>query len=307
MVRLRHPLLLGGLALVGVFVLAVDAFAQGARLEGTVRDSQGLVVPGALVTATQRATGVAQESYSNEAGIYLFSSLAPGKYAISAELTGFKKHEITDFTLEVATTKTLNFTLAVGQISDVVTVKADAVQQIQTSTSDLGDVVFEKKIKDLPLNGRIPIELIFLQPGMAGNNRQSTTGGLSANGARVHAGSLAMDGVDVTNSELGTGSTSGIAIATDITPSVDAIEEFRVITANPSAEFGRVSGFQVEIATKSGTNEFHGSLYEFYRGTVLNANRFFNNANPAGIERPPLLRNQFGGTIGVPGQASLAL
>src|SRR5688572_15169807 len=229
MVRYKIRVLLMCLVLFIQLLLATAAFAQGgAKLEGTVRDSQGLIVPGAMVLATNQATSVARESYTNEAGIYIFPSLAPGKYTISAELTGFKKQEVTDFVLEVATTKTVNFTLTVGQIADVVTVKSDAVQQLQTSTSDLGDVVVERKIKELPLNGRIPIELIFLQPGMAGNNKQGSTGGLSANGARVHAGSLSMDGVDITNSELGTGSTSGIAIATDITPSVDVIEEFRV-------------------------------------------------------------------------------
>ena len=301
MLRYKMRALLVCLVLFIQLLFATGAFAQGgAKLEGTVRDSQGLVVPGAMVLATNQATSVARESYTNEAGIYIFPSLAPGRYTISAELTGFKKQEITDFVLEVATTKTVNFTLTVGQIADVVTVKSDAVQQLQTSTSDLGDVVVERKIKELPLNGRIPIELIFLQPGMAGNNKQGSTGGLSANGARVHAGSLSMDGVDITNSELGTGSTSGIAIATDITPSVDVIEEFRVITGNPSAEYGRVSGFQVQIATKSGTNQLHGSVYDFYRGTVLNANRFFNNASATPIRRPPLLRNQFGGTIGGP-------
>jgi hypothetical protein len=299
---LKARTILGFMVFAGVLLTVASLSAQqsGGKLEGTVRDSQGLVVPAALVVATNQATNVAQESYANEAGLYIFPSLPPGKYTVSAEISGFRKFEVTDFVLEVATTKTLNFTLSVGQISEVVTVKSDAVQQVQTSTSDLGDVVFERKIKDLPLNGRLPIELIFLQAGMAGNNRQSSTGGLSANGSRVHSNSLSMDGVDITNSELGTGSTSGIQIATDITPSVDVIEEFRLITGNPGAEFGRVSGFQVEIATKSGTNQFHGSLYEFYRGTVLNANRFFNNASATPIRRPPLLRNQFGGTIGGP-------
>jgi hypothetical protein len=293
---------LGFLVFACTLLLSNPAFGQGsgAKLDGTVRDSQGLVVPGAMVIATNQATGVARESYTNDAGIYVFSSLPPGKYTISAELTGFKKHEVTEFVLEVATSKTLDFKLVIGGTNETVTVTSDSIQQIQTTTSDLGDIVFERKIKDLPLNGRLPIELIFLQPGMAGSNRQSSTGGLSANGARVQSNSLSMDGVDITNQELGTGSSSGIAIATDIIPSVDTIEEFRVITGNPTAEYGRVSGFQVQISTKSGTNQFHGSIYEFYRGTVLNANEFFNNASATPIGRPPLLRNQFGGTIGGP-------
>ncbi len=291
---------LGYLAFACALLLASAAFGQGggAKLDGTVRDSQGLIIPGVMVIATNEATGVARETYTNEAGIFVFSSLPPGKYNVSAELTGFKKHEVTGFVLEVATSKTLDFKLAVGGSNETVTVTSDSIQQVQTTSSDLGDVVFERKIKDMPLNGRLPIELIFLQPGMAGNNKQSSTGGLSANGARVQSNALSMDGVDITNQELGTGSTSGIAIATDIIPSVETIEEFRVITGNPTAEYGRVSGFQVQISTKSGTNEFHGSVYEFYRGTVLNANEFFNNAT--NTDRAPLLRNQFGGTIGGP-------
>ncbi|HEY2934059.1 MAG TPA: TonB-dependent receptor [Acidobacteriota bacterium] len=278
----------------------VLAQQRGSKLEGTVSDPSKAVIPGVLVVATNQETNVAAESYTNDSGLYVFPFLPPGTYTISAELPGFKKTAVTDFRLEVATTKTLNFTLTVGEITEAVTVKADSVQQIQLGTSDLGDVVFERKIKDLPLNGRLPIELIFLQPGMAGNNRQSSTGGLSANGARTVNNVLYMDGVNITNGELGTGSTSGILIATDVLPSVDTVEEFRVITGNPGAEYGRASGFQVNIVTKSGTNKVKGSVYEFYRGTVLNANTFFNNASPVKVERTPLLRNQFGGTIGGP-------
>ncbi len=289
-------------AALAVLLCATTLFAQrsGSRLEGTVRDSQGLVIPGALVVAINQATNMSQESYTNDRGIYVFPLLSPGPHTVTAEMAGFKKASVTDFQLEVATTKTLDLILAVGEITETVSVKADSIQQVQTATSDLGDVVFERKIKELPLNGRLPIELMFLQPGMAGNNKQSSVGGLSASGSRVVNNALAMDGVDITNSELGTGSTSGIQIATDITPSVDVIQEFRLITANPSAEYGRVSGFQVEIATKSGTNELHGSAYEFYRHTNLNANYFFNNASPTPRRRPPLIRHQFGGTLGGP-------
>jgi hypothetical protein len=287
-------------------LLVSSIFGQGAgaKLDGTVRDSQGLVIRNAMVIATNEATGIARESYTNEAGIFVFSSLPPGKYAVSAELQGFKKSEVTGFVLEVATSKTLDFKLVVGGSTEMVTVTADSIQQVQTTTSDLGDIVVEKKIKEMPLNGRIPIELAFLQPGMAGNTKQGNAfslGGLSANGARAQANSLAMDGVDITSGELGTGG-AGINIATDVLLPVDAIEEFRVITANPTAEFGRVAGFQVKISTKSGTNQFHGNLYDFYRGTVLNANLFFNNASATPIPRLPLLRNQFGGSFGGPVQ-----
>jgi hypothetical protein len=296
---------LGVLIFACVLLLASSTFGQGsgAKLDGTVRDSQGRIVPGAMVIATNEATGVARESYTNDAGIFVFSSLLPGKYAVSAEVKGFKKAEVTGFVLEVATSKTLDFKLVVGGSTETVTVTSDSIQQIQLASSDLGDIVVEKKIKDMPLNGRVPIELVFTQPGLAGNNRQgnnaSSYGGLSVNGARPQANALAMDGVDITSSELGTGG-AGINIATDILLPVDAIEEFRVITANPTAQYGRVSGFQVQISTKSGTNHLHGNIYDFYRGTVLNANLFFNNAAATPIARLPLLRNQFGASLGGP-------
>ena len=263
---------------------------SGCRLEGTVRDPQGLVIPGVLVVAGNQATNVSQETYTNEAGIYLFPSLLPGLYTISAELTGFKKTSVSNFQLEIATTKVANLTLEVGNISDTVTVTAESVQQVQLSTSDLGNVVSEKQIKELPLNGRRPVDLVFLEPGMAGR---------SAIGARTGNNALSMDGIDITSSEYGT-STSSLSLATDVTLSVDTIEEFRVITANPSAEYGRNSGFQVDIATKSGTNRLRGSAYEFFRGRVLNANGFWNNANPLTAERRALTRHQFGGTLGGP-------
>jgi hypothetical protein len=296
---------LGVLTFACALLLASSAFGQGsgAKLDGTVRDSQGLVIRNVMVIATNEATGVARESYTNEAGLFVFSSLPPGKYAVSAELQGFKKAEVTGFVLEVATSKTLDFKLIVGGSSELVTVTADSIQQVQTTTSDIGDLVVEKKIKDMPLNGRVPIELVFLQPGLAGSNKQgnnaSSYGGLSVNGSRPQANALSMDGVDITSGELGTGG-AGINIATDILLPVDAIEEFRVITANPTAEYGRVSGFQVQISTKSGTNHLHGNLYDFYRGTVLNANLFFNNAAATPLPRLPLLRNQFGGSLGGP-------
>jgi hypothetical protein len=298
--------ILGVLIFACTLLLVSSTFGQGAgaNLSGTVRDSQGLIVPNAMVIATNEATGVARERYTNEAGIFVFNSLLPGKYTVSSEVKGFKKAEVTGFVLEVATTKTLDFKFVIGGSTETVTVTAESIQQIQTTSSDIGDLVVEKKIQDIPLNGRMPIELALMQPGLAGNNKQSGgggvyLGGLSTNGARSHANALAMDGADITSGELGTGGL-GLNLATDILLPVDAIEEFRVITANPSAEFGRVAGFQVKISTKSGTNQLHGSVYEFYRDTFMNANSFFNNAGSTPIGRPPLHRNQFGASIGGP-------
>ncbi|MBM3792444.1 MAG: carboxypeptidase regulatory-like domain-containing protein, partial [Acidobacteria bacterium] len=288
------PVFLGrttGWFMAALILLSLPAAAQqaGARLEGTVRDSQALAIPGVLIVATHQLTNVATETYTNEAGIYVYPFLFPGPYAITAELAGFKKSSVSDFVLETATTKVANFTLQIGDISEVVSVTAESVQQVQLSTSDLGTVFSDRKIKDLPLLSRRAIDLVFLEPGMSG---------LSAMGGRTGNNSLSMDGVEITSSELGT--SSGLSIATDINPSVDTIDEFRVITGNPSAEYGRESGFKVELTTKSGANDLHGSAYEFFRGRVLNANGFWNNANPLTAERRALTRHLFGGTIGGP-------
>ncbi len=289
---LRNRCLSACFVLLAVLLSFPGGFAQqsGCRLEGTVRDSQGLVIPGVLVVAGNQETNVAHETYTNDSGIYFFPSLLPGLYTISAELTGFRKTSVSNFQLEIATTKVANLTLSVGNISETVTVTAESIQQVQLSTSDLGNVVSEKQIKELPLNGRRPVDLVFLEPGMAGR---------SAIGSRTGNNALSMDGIDITSSEYGT-STSSLSVATDVTLSVDTIEEFRVTTANPSAEYGRSSGFQVDIATKSGTNRLKGSVYEFFRGRVLNANGFWNNANPLTAERRALTRHQFGGTLGGP-------
>lgn len=291
-----------GFALLVLLVGTLAAQQASSRLTGIVTDDTGGIIPGVLVTATNQGTGISHEVITNDQGSYTFASLPPSTYTISAELSGFKKSTTTDFLLETATTKTLDITLEVGDITQEVTVVAQSVQQIQLETSDLGDVVFERKIKDLPLNGRRPIELVLLQPGMAGNPGQGNAGGFVANGGRNVSNAIYLDGVDITNSELGTGSTVGgepnIQIFTEVSPSVDALEEFRVITGSPSAEFSRSTGFQVAMTTKSGTNDYHGSVYNFHRNTVLNANEFFNNAND--LPREPLRRNQFGFTIGGP-------
>ncbi len=277
-----------------------------AQLEGVVRDNTGGVIPGVSIVVLNTGTGIARETLSNDAGNYVFPALPAGLYTLTAEIDGFRKAVVNNLKLDVAATVAQDLTLEVGDIADEVTVTAASVGLVQTTTADVADTVNETTVKTLPLNGRNPLELVQLQAGVAGVQLQSEQGsasdqgtnyaGLGVNGARAVNNAVYLDGVDITNSEFGTG--AGINIGTDITQSVDAIEEFRVISLNPTAEFGKNSGMQIEIVTKSGTNEFHGSLYAFHRNDVVNANRFFNNM--LGLERPKLLRNQFGGSIGGP-------
>ncbi len=276
------------------------------RLEGTVKDSSGSIIAGASVTAKNQETNIGTEVFTSEAGTYVFPALPAGTYTVTVELPGFKRASVEHLKLDVAATQVHNFTMEVGQIQETVSVTATGVAPIQTTTSDIADTVQGETIRLLPLNGRNPLELIALNAGIAGNRQMSERGsaasqgtnyaGLGANGARAVSNAVYLDGVDITNSEFGTG--SGIAVGTEISQSVDAIGEFRVISANPTAEFGKNSGLQVEIITRSGTNDLHGSLYHFHRNTVLNANDFFNNS--LGIDKPKLIRNQFGGTLGGP-------
>ncbi len=284
----------------------------GGKLEGRVTDKSGGVIPGVAVVCVNEGTGVARETISDESGYYNFPSLPAGNYSVTAEIEGFKKTNAPRVKIEIAATVNLNLTMEVGDLSEEVTVTGQG-SLIQTTTSDIANTVDETTIKTLPLNGRNPLELVQLQAGVAGNQQQAERGsaadqdrnvsGLGANGARAVNNAVYQDGVDITNSEFGaTGNANaeqfGIGAGTDLSVSVDAIQEFRVIALNPTAEFGKNSGLQVEIVTKSGTNDFHGSLYAFHRNDVLNANEFFSNLQ--GIERPKLLRNQFGGSVGGP-------
>lgn len=276
------------------------------RLEGVVTDPTGGVVPGASVVALNEETGIGNEAVTNDSGRYIFPALPVGVYTVTAEMPGFKRISVQDLKLDIAATVVQNFRLELGEVTETLTVSGQTTPAIQTTTSDIADTVSEMTIKQLPLNGRQPLELVQLLAGVAGNQHMSERGsassqntnfgGLGANGARAVYNAVYLDGVDITNSEFGTG--LGVAVGTDITQSVDAIGEFRVISANPTAEFGKNSGMHIEVVTKSGGNELHGSLYEFHRNTVLNANNFFNNLT--GIDRPKLLRNQFGGGIGGP-------
>ncbi len=304
----RFPSLLPSSFAVFLTLALVPLQAQKgtAKLEGVIRDNTGGVVPGVSVVTLNQGTGIARETISNDAGQYVFPALPAGVYTLTAEISGFKKAVVPNLKLDIAATVAQDLTLQLGDISDEVTVTAASVGLVQTTTADVADTVNETTIKTLPLNGRNPLELVQLQAGVAGVQLQSEQGsasdqgtnyaGLGVNGARAVNNAVYLDGVDITNSEFGTG--AGINVGTDISQSVDAIEEFRVISLNPTAEFGKNSGMQIEIVTKSGTNDFHGSLYEFHRNDVFNANRFFNNLQ--GIGRPKLIRNQYGGSIGGP-------
>ncbi|HEY3131264.1 MAG TPA: TonB-dependent receptor [Acidobacteriota bacterium] len=258
---------------------------------GTATDASGAVLPGVTVTVTNSATGVAKVVVTNEAGAYTVPFLQPGTYSVSGELVGFKKQMITGVIVEVEQRVRVDLQLAVGEVSQTVQVES-AVPLLNTESSSVGQVIENQRVVDLPLNGRQFMELAFLIPAThasAPGHFNAILQGIAvtAVGGRPTNNNFTLDGISNTSPNCGYFAVS---------PSVDAVQEFKIQTSNYSAEFGQTSGAVINVATKSGTNELHGSLFEFLRNDVFDARNFFNRGKHA----EPLKRNQFGGSIGGP-------
>jgi hypothetical protein len=283
-----------GLSLCVFMLLSTLAFGQStnAALTGIVSDASSAVIPSATVTLQNVLTGVSLTATTNEAGVYNFPSVQPGKFRVTAEKDGFKKFVYNDVTLELSDRVTLNFALEVGAItSDVVEVNAALDTRLAIGNNSVGGVISGQKVQELPLPGRDALGLVLTQSGIIGSN---------FSGARIGTLNISRDGVNVQDQRINVG------LASTIFTSVDLVQEVRVVTSPADAEFGRGSG-QVQMITRSGTNEFHGSVFESHRNTALNANTWFNNQrglNPrTGEEVSPrnfLIRNQFGGRLGGP-------
>jgi hypothetical protein len=277
-------------ALLCAFVLALSMAAQttDATVSGTVTDPAGGAVAGARVVAVNSKTGVTSNARTNDAGVYIFASLQPGMYQVTAEQTGFQKYVLQDLDLDVAAQITLNLQLKLGTISESVEVQASAAQELGYLTSSVGTVVSGRKVLELPLAGRDAIGLLRTQPGITGAN-----GGQNFNGARVGSLNVTVDGTNAIDNLL-----NSLFLATVTSSiSVDRIEEFRVVTSPADAELGRGSG-QIQAITRSGGNQFHGSLFNEHRDRSLTANNYFNNLRGQG--RDFLIRNFFGGRVGGP-------
>jgi hypothetical protein len=243
-------------------------------------------VADANVTLTGQETGVALRTQTNASGIYLFTTLQPGRYELTVESPGFKRVERRNIGLQVGERLGLNFTLEVGAVSESVEVTAE-VPLLNTTNANIGQVIDRQRIMDLPLPGRDPLRLVQLAPGVGGRN--SDLSDLRLGGGRTRLVEFYVDGSPT--------SAAGDARATAL-PSIDAIEEFRVDTNNLSAEYGRLSGGAINIQTRAGTNELHGSLYDFARNGVLNANSW--DANRRNNPRGDFSLHQFGFTLGGP-------
>ena len=265
---------------------------------GTVADKSGASIPGASVTATSQTTGLVRETKTDEAGHYLIPLLPVGLYTVRVDYTGFQSSESKDLNLDVNQARELNFSLAPASVSSTITVAGNAVA-VETANASLGQVITSQQVSQLPLNGRDFVQLATLTAGAtaetnpnsfftsAASSEVAARGpfSLSVGGSRPNSTDWLLDGVD--NNELTAG---GIAILT----SIDDIQEFKVLTYTYSAEYGTRAGPTVLLTTKSGSNDFHGSLYEFFRNTALDARSYF--ATTTG----KFNLNQFGGSIGGP-------
>jgi hypothetical protein len=275
--------------------LALTARAQGtaSRVTGVVIDSAGAVVPGAAVTLTNEATKLSFNTETTPTGQYVFDAVQVGTYTVEVEKPGFKKFVSNDNHVNINQPATVDVTLEVGVVSDVVTVQASA-ELVQTGSSgNFGNTVEQKTLETLPIvgvRGRNPLNFINFQPGVV--NGANTGGGVHVHGARDRAFNFTLDGIDINESSAG-GSNF-----TPLRPNPDSLTEFQVVTSNFTAELGRSSGAQVTLVTRSGTNDFHGNLFEFYQTPRFIANEYNNNLN--GTPRGQFVQHIFGGSLGGP-------
>src|SRR2546427_1212749 len=293
--------------LISLILSSVAAHAQvtGATLSGTVTDTSGAVIPGVMVSVKNRGTGGGRNVSSDEAGFYSAPNLLAGSYDVTASAAGFSTVTQSNITLTVGAQQQLNISMKVGETAQVVEVTA-AAPLVQVTSSAISGVVESTTVRELPLNGRDWASLATLAPGVTGLNGEIQlpfeSGALRGNrgfgsqltisGGRPTQNNYRLDGLSIADYTNGSGSVSGVTLG------VDAIQEFSVITGNYSAEYGRTSGGVINAISKSGTNGFHGDVYEFLRNDKLDANDFFSNR--AHQPRPTLRRNQYGAAAGGP-------
>ncbi|HEX4748698.1 MAG TPA: carboxypeptidase regulatory-like domain-containing protein [Bryobacteraceae bacterium] len=281
-----------------LFVAIAFAFVGAAQtitgsISGTVRDQSGAVMGGVSITVENTATGLKRETRTASSGDFLISALPFGSYGLRTEKAGFQT-AVADVNVAVDQVRTVEITMKVGEQTQQVTVQS-SVENVNTETTQLGGVVNHRDVVELPLNGRDFTQLARIQAGVAssggGGGQQGGEGGVanfSSNGQRSSSNNFLVDGVDNNNYVSG---------AVAMQPSIDSIQEFEVQTNTFAAEYGRNSGAIVNLVTRSGTNDLHGSLFEFFRNDALDARNFFD---PAGFATPELRLNQFGGTVGGP-------
>ena len=275
------------------FMLSSAAFGQRVTgsIDGRVSDVSGAVLPGVEITVTNDSTGETRATITNEIGLYNIPLLRSGTYSVQASLPGFRTELRSGVLVEVDRTARIQIQLQVGMVTETVEVTAD-VPLVQTDNSALGQVIDAQRVAQLPLNGRNFLDLASLTPGVVpfseGSNFATRGGTVSVNGAREVFNNFMLDGVD--NNDAGPASII-------ISPSPDSIQEFKVQTNSTSAEYGRAVGGLINVTTKSGSNQYHGTVYEYLRNSAMDAKNFFD---PADKKKPSFKRNQFGATVGGP-------
>jgi hypothetical protein len=270
----------------------IHAQSTGGRMLGRVADPSGAVLAGVKVTLTNEATSVSREVQTNSSGDYVFVEVQPGQYTAQFEQKGFKKNLQKGITVEVNQVVTLNTTMQLGATQEIVEVTSEA-PLVDTTSTQLGAVVNDRSVSQLPLNARDTYQFLQLQPGVMSTVGSSNSviygsnnaGAVSVNGGRGRANNFSVNGGDANDQFVN---------LPTVQPTPDSIQEFRVLTNTFDAEYGRNSGSVVNVITKSGTNAFHGNAYEFFRNRVLNARGYFDS------EKPQFNQNQFGGTFGGP-------
>lgn len=283
--------------------------AQSASVSGIVTDASGGRVASAQVTLTNDNTNILLQSKTNDAGIYSFPFVQPGTYTLAAQSSGFKQYKKTAVTVETAQTLEVDVELEIGDATQTVTVNGSGLQ-IDTADATVSTVVDRQFAENLPLNGRSFQTLIDLTPGVvvtASNGADS--GQFSVNGQRAVSNYWMVDGVSANvgssawlggNQIAGAAGTTSVLGGTNSLVSVDAMQEFRIQTSTFAPEFGRTPGAQISIVTRSGTNQFHGSLFEYLRNDALDANNWFNTAQSPPLPKAEERQNDFGGTLGGP-------
>src|SRR5262245_45834194 len=279
---------------------AVSAQVASGVITGTVRDANDAVVVGAKVKITQPTTSVTRDTVTDERGQFSAPNLRPGEYSVTVTASGFQGRTLTGLNLAVDQTVNLPIVLQPGTVEQTIEVTA-AAPLLDSLTSSLGQVIDNKKIIDLPLNGRNAFALGLLTGFTAPVRGVASNLPFVGGGGRWQNNDVLLDGID--NNTMSTGGGIGVS-GINYTPSVDAVAEFKVKTNNCSAEFGRSAGTIISATTKSGTNQFHGAAWEFLRNEKFDANNFFSNAAPQPngqkATRQPFKQNQFGGAFGGP-------
>ena len=277
----------------------LPAQGTGGRILGRVSDPSGAVIAHVKVVVTNEATGVSRDAESNDSGDYSFPEIPVGIYTLSFELTGFKKDLRHGVSVDLNQVVTLNMVMQIGQAQEVVDVTSEA-PLVDTTSTQLGAIMGSREVSSLPLNSRDTYQLLQLQPGVMSTTGSSNSliygsdspGAVSVNGGRGRANNFSVNGGDANDLFVN---------LPTVQPSPDSIEEFRVLTNTFDAEYGRNSGSVINVVTKSGTNQWHGSTYEFFRNKVLNANQYcFTGAEGLPCQKPQFNQNQFGGTFGGP-------